>query len=428
MKKVKEKIQAYFREYEVLIKNRHVLKLLFAGLISSFGTKLSYLALLGKVARITDGSITDLGFLTIIGLFPSIVFGIFAGIIIDKVSRKKVMIASDLLNGLVILSVIFINDITFIYVAAFLKASVNVFRMPSQNAFEPNLVEKEDIPLLQSFKSSVNGISNIVSYSLAAVLVGLFGINFSFMADAATYFISAFLILTISLKESHLLKITKSSGKVWQTIKSDMNNFMKTVRLVWKIPKIKLIVMIESFIVFAMSMQGILIYVFIRETLKMGDQSEAAWGILLAALGVGSIIGSILLGVKIKYHKNSFKLFLNILLFDAVSLALFSLNTFFPVSILLFMALGIIAAGSNIIFNTIMQSTVNDENRGKIFASLGMLYDPIGAVSIFIGTTIAVIITAQGVLIIAAGLEALIAILIRFTPIYKKIDDGEENE
>jgi MFS family permease len=169
--------------------------------------------------------------------------------------------------------------------------------------------------------------------------------------------------------------------------------------------------------------QGILIYVFIKETLKMGDMAELAWGILLSSLGVGAVIGSVIIGVKVKHYRNKFRLFLNILMFDAVSFTLFLINKYFPLSVLLFAFLGVVGSAYMIILNSVLQAAVPDADRGKVFSVLAMLRGPVGVLSVFVGTTAATFITAQSVLLIAAAIEAIIAIGVRLTRAYKEVEE-----
>jgi MFS transporter, DHA3 family, macrolide efflux protein len=421
IKKILYNIKSLTGEYKNLIKNRRLMTLILAGIISSFGSKISYFALLRQVYVISDGEILSLGFLTIVQTIPSIAFGAFAGIIIDRLPRKWIMIVSDITNGLLTLGVIFANNLTLIYVLGFLKATVYVFRNPAQGAFEPNLIAKEDIPLLHSFKSSTNSLIQIVGSATGAAVVGFMGIRNAFVIDALTFWVSASLLITIIIKETHGLRTKEGKDN-----KKYLKEFTEGISIMWENSYIKLMIIIELFLTFAMAMQGTLIYFFIQQTLKMGDKAELAWGTLLSGLGVGTIIGSFVLGVKVKRHPNKFKLFLNVLLFDAFTFMLFALNTYFPLSFVLFTFLGAVSAASNIILHSVIQETVPDHNRGKVYSVISMLVGPIAILSNLVGTTGAKFITAQGVLLICAGLEAMIAIGVRFTRAFREVDQQNQ--
>jgi MFS family permease len=242
------------------------------------------------------------------------------------------------------------------------------------------------------------------------------GVKNAFMIDASTFLISAFLIGTLFIKETHVERNKHIFSSRY------MKQFIDGVSIMWKDGSIKLMLLIDLFVTFAMSMQGPLIYIFIKETLKMGDKAELAWGILLSSLGIGAIFGSLIIGILVKRYNNRFRLFLNVLLFDSVFFTGFILNKIFPVSIVIFAFLGCIGTAHMIILNTVIQNTASDEHRGKVFSTFAMLRSPVSIVSILIGTTAAEFITARNVLLIVAGVEALIAIGVRATKTYKAFD------
>ena len=417
IKKAITKIKVYSSEYKVVLKNSIIMRIIIAGFISSLGSKISYFALLRKVYILSDGKITDLGFLTIMEALPYMLFGAFAGMIIDRLPRKWIMVVSDFTCALVIISLIFVNDLKLLYLIAFIKSSVYVFRNPAQTALEPNLVAKSDVPLLNSFESSVNSITQIIGSALGAAVVGFAGVKNAFIIDSFSFIISALIIGTMYIKENHI--ITKEETIEKSKYKKE---FVDGISIMWKDGSLKLMLLIDLFVTFAMAMQGPLIYIFLKQTLKMGDKAEVAWGVLLSSLGVGAILGSLVIGILVKKYENRFRLFLNVLMFDSVFFTCFLLNRFFPISIVIFAFLGCIGTAHMIILNTVIQNTVSDKHRGKIFSTFAMLRSPMSIVSILIGTTAAEFITAKNVLLIVAGVEALIAFGVRGTRTYKEFD------
>lgn len=410
------KLKNYSSEYKNIITNKYLRRLITAGFISALGSKISYFALLRKVYTISNGKISDLGFLTIMEALPYMLFGALAGIAIDKLPRKWIMVASDLACAAIVLCLIFINDLRLIYLITFLKSFVYVFRNPAQSAMEPNLVSKEDIPLLNSFESSINSITQIIGASLGAAVVGFAGIGKSFIIDSSTFLVSALIIATIVIMESHVKESKKqSSGELTK-------GFIDGISVLWKDKGLKLMLLIDLFVNFAMAMQGPLIYIFLKQTLKLGNKAELAWGVLLSSLGVGAIFGSLIIGLMVKRYDNRFKLFLNVLMFDSVFFTMFLVNRNFPVSIIIFAFLGCIGTAHMIILNTVIQNTASDEHRGKVFSTFAMLRSPVSIFSILIGTTAAEVITAKNVLLLIAGVEALIAIGVRLTRTYKDFD------
>ncbi len=417
---IKQNLKSIKKEYKNLFQNKALMKIIIAGFVSSLGSKISYFALLKKVYDLSNGKITNLGFLAIAECIPFIFFGALAGIVIDRFSRKRVMILSDFFSGFVTLSIIFVNDLNLIYLIAFISALVNVFRIPAQRSFEPNLVEKEDIPLLNSFIAINNNLVLIVGSALGAAVVGFVGVRNAFVFDSVSFFISCAIIFTIFIKEAHLdIKNENKEGY--------LKEFKSGASIMWKNKTLKLILLIDQYVNFAMAMQGPLIYILLKQSFHLGSNAEVAWGILLSSLGVGAVLGSFAIGILVKKHKNKFRLFLNILLFDSVFFTLFIVNRYFPLSVVIFAFLGCIGTAHSIILNSTIQSIVPDESRGKVFSAIGMISSPISILSILIGTTGAEMISAQNVLLLTAGLEVLIAIGVRFTKTYIEYDSSLEN-
>ncbi len=419
-------------EYKIILKNPQVLKLVTADSISSLGNKITYFALLKKVYDISNGNVVDLGFLTIAQILPFILLGPFAGVLVDRVSRRRVMIIADLCNGIAILALSFINSIETIFAVALIASCFYTFRNPAQNAFGPNLVAKEDIALLNSFNSFFGSFIGIAGSAVGAAVIAFTGVATSFLIDAATFFISAAIIAGIQLNERHLEKVGDRTTKIEnphfkRILHQFKTDFESCVKLIRDSASLKLLLTLEMAISFLFGMQGMLFYLFIRETLQFGNKAELAWGVIMSNLGIGSIIGSVIFGLLIKRYPNRFKLFLKVLLFDGIVLAVFSVNTSFTFSILISFLLGIICAAPLIITNTILQETVVDKNRGKVYSFFSILDKPMVILSVFIGTATTKLITAQRAILLFALLEILTVIVIIYSKTYHTVNQEAEN-
>jgi len=417
-------LRGFLEQYGPLLRNRNFRRIILAGLISSVGSKISYFALLRKVYVISGGQITDLGFLAIVEMVPGMLLGPFAGVLVDRFRRKTIMLACDALNGLVILSLIFVQDLWLIYVVAGLSSLITTFRFPAQRALEPNLVERSQIVLLNSFNASTTSLIQVIGSALGGATVGFLGARTAFVIDAATFWVSALLITGLVIRETHMLQeaAEKAEEAAGGVVARQWRQFMRGASVLGENLKVRVVFLIEVFLMFAMSMQGTLIYFFLREGLQLGDKAEQYWGYLLSGLGIGGVVGSIILGVVIKRYANRIKLFLNVLLCDAAGLAGFLLSPFFPLSFVLFSSLGVIGAAHQIIINTILQEEVEDAKRGRVFSLLGIVAGPVSALSIFVGTVGAEYITARNVLLLAAVCEVAIALGIRLTSVYRRLE------
>lgn len=409
-------------QYGPLIRNPHIVRLVLAGFISDIGSRISYFALLRKVYIISGGSITDLGFLAIVEMVPGMLLGPVAGLLVDRFPRRRVMLLCDLANALIILSLVFVDHLAYIYVVAGLSSIVTVFRFPAQRALEPNLVEKTQIVLLNSFNASVRGVIQVVGAAIGGMTVGFLGAQVAFVVDSITFALSALLVLGIRVTETHVVLTHPEHSGTRAALRRQWNDFRQGVAVLGDNMKVRLVFLTQIFLTFAMAMQGTLIYYFLRETLELGDRAEQFWGYLLSGLGVGGIVGSFFVGLVVQRYPNRIRLYLNVLLVDAIALAAFLFSRDLTLSLAIFSTLGLIGAAHQIIINSVLQEEVEDAKRGRVFSLMGMFNGPVSAFSIFVGTVGAGLVTAQTVLLLAAACEACIALGLRFTASYRVVD------
>lgn len=421
MRKIFSKFVASLAEYRPILLNFRFMRLLMAGMISELGGVVTYFTLLRKVYTLSGGRVTDLGFLTIAQILPRVIVGPIAGVVVDKISRKKIMIISDILNGLIVINLIWIQDLRFIYLTSFFASLVNTFRNPAQDALEPNLVPQEQIILLNSFKASTMSLFRIIRTALGGMTVGFLSVTSAFTFDAITFFVSAAIISTLVIAEQHVHVKSEGAEKLTtrQMLKENVQDLKNGAQIIWGKVSVRMVFLINMFISLLMDMQGVLIYYFLKQTLQLGDQAEKVWGLLLSALGVGGIIGGLIIGSMVKNHRNRFQLFLDILFFDGVFFAAFLVNRYLPLSYVLFAGLGAIGSASGIILRTIIQEEVDDKNRGKVFGLMWTVLGPVSIFSISLGTAGAAAITAVNVLLVSAASELLIAVGLRFTKTYR---------
>ncbi|MDH3944615.1 MAG: MFS transporter, partial [Anaerolineae bacterium] len=123
-------------------------KLLWSGqVISNFGDAMTSLALLLLVNDLT-GSTAALATMAIMLAIPSLTFGLIAGVYIDRLDRKRIMIASDLLRGIIVLGFLLVDSpekVWMLYLFGFLQASVGTFFTPARAALLPNIVPREGL-------------------------------------------------------------------------------------------------------------------------------------------------------------------------------------------------------------------------------------------------------------------------------------------
>ncbi|MEZ4660658.1 MAG: MFS transporter [Caldilineaceae bacterium] len=177
-------------------------------LISDFGDAITQLTLVLLINRMTGGSTSAIANLLIALALPHATVGLVAGVFVDRWDRKRVMIVSDLLRGILVLAFILVgvqtdgadNRLWLLYTIAFLLSAVGAFFTPARSAIIPNVAPQEGLLAANTLsQTSMVGV-RVVGTAAAGVLVGVLGVFApAFVIDAITYFVSMWMISRIAL-------------------------------------------------------------------------------------------------------------------------------------------------------------------------------------------------------------------------------------
>ena len=149
---------------------------------------------------ITTGSALAAGFVFLVATLPNVLFGPFAGTLVDRWEHKEVMIVSDLLRAAVILLIpiaVTIN-VLLVYPLVFTVTTISIFFRPARRD-PPRIVDEEDLLTGNSALWIAEVAADVIGYPLAAVFVAALGtaLPLAFWIDAATYLGSALLLTAV---------------------------------------------------------------------------------------------------------------------------------------------------------------------------------------------------------------------------------------
>lgn len=198
--------------------------------ISQLGDRINQVAIAVMVAGAT-GSGVAVGAAFVSATLPNLLLGPIAGPFVDRWDQKKVMIVSDLLRGGMVLCIPFVAAVSLplLYPLLFGITTVSLFFRPAKAAAVPRILSEDDLVAGQAAVWTGETIADIAGYPLAGLLVGALGANIAlaFLLDAATYFISALLLLAIVIPPAARMIGTRMGGAVRQ--------FMSDLRDGWHV-------------------------------------------------------------------------------------------------------------------------------------------------------------------------------------------------
>jgi MFS family permease len=174
-------------------------------LVSMTGSGMTRFALTIWVYQET-GEATALAIVAIFSFAPAIFFSPIAGAIVDRVSRKKVMIASDLAAGLSTVALLILYstghlEIWHLWVAGFFASSFESFQFPAYSAAITTMVEKKHYTRANAMLGMVHSASIIVAPAAAGALLPFLGINGIMIIDIATFVFAIGMLLLVVIPD-----------------------------------------------------------------------------------------------------------------------------------------------------------------------------------------------------------------------------------
>lgn len=355
-----------------VLKNRNFLALWIGQIISQFGDRLAQMALIGLYLKQTAGislshSVPVMRNLFFFSTLPILLFSPVAGVYVDRWSRKKTLIATDLLRaGLILLIPLlagYTDGMWSIYGVIFLVFTVTCFFSPAKSAIIPNLVKKRELLAANSLSNITRLIAMIGGVTAGGIIVAWTGTKMSFYLDSLSFLLSGLAILAIRIKEDPPPEESKDGiRRVAKELVAGLNFIRKKKRVKF--------VATSLFILMGASGIGyLLVTVFVTKALNLGT---IGLSVLATFLGIGMLAGSLIyghFGEQIEREKVIVGGTLicgvcAVLLGGSKSLFLLSLG----VSII-----GFIASPIMIAAYTLTQELTPDRIRGRVFSALEVI-------------------------------------------------------
>jgi MFS family permease len=264
--------------------------------ISLFGDRINQIAI-GVLVLTTTGSALETGLVFLAATLPNLLLGPIAGPFVDRWDHKRVMVASDLIRaGLVlIIPVAAQASITLVYPLVFLVTTVSLFFRPAKAAVVPRIVSEEDLVPGNAAVWTGETLADIAGYPIAGLLVGALGaqIWLAFWLDAATYIVSAGLLLAIA--------IPPVAREVGPRVSGAVREFLDDLRAGWHVlrrePRLFQNTIVSTVAQLSVGTTIALTIVYGRDALDGRfipfPQNYAA---IDAAIGVGNLIGGFVVG------------------------------------------------------------------------------------------------------------------------------------
>jgi len=253
-----------------------------AQFVSIFGDFLAIFAVISRITFKLHGTPADVAVVMVSYMLPVAIVGPLAGVLVDRWRVKRVMIASDLIRGVLALLLVYAHGVPQIALVMALIGLVSSFFAPAQSVALRTLVPKDDLLAANAMLSQAFYAVRILSPAIAGAIVAWAGENVCFWFDGASFGFSAMMIsrLTIERPLTH-------EGSV----KALTHDFAEGNRFIWTHRALSFAFLASAAAMFMLSSFSPLISIYIRDSLHAGTMM---YGAISSMVGVGLIAGTVL--------------------------------------------------------------------------------------------------------------------------------------
>jgi len=341
-------------------------RLFFSGQsISLIGTWMTRVATSWLVYRLT-GSALLLGVVGFAGQIPTFLLAPFAGVLVDRLNRRKMLVWTQALAGLqslalAVLTIAKVINIQEVIWLSVFQGLINAFDMPGRQAFLVQMVEdKQDLGNAIALNSSMVNMARLVGPALAGLVIGAVGEGYCFLIDGISYLavIASLLMMRLNVAPARV-----SAAPMLEQLKEGWT-YVHTFR------PIRTILLLFALI----SLMGmpfmVLMPIFASKVLRGGPHTL---GFLLGASGVGALISAISLALRKSVRGLTTMIQISAGVFG-LGLICFGLSRVLLLSLFLMLIVGFGMMQGLAASNTVIQTLVPEDKRGRVMSYYTMAF------------------------------------------------------
>ena len=369
-----------------------------AQLVSTIGSALTDLAAGILVFQVTHSALS-VGLVLMVTALPTLIVGLVAGVFVDRFNRKRILLASDLLRGLLVLAIPFgvhTWGLPALYVIVFLAATVRQFFDPAWESVLPEIATEEELAGANSFLSISSFGTTAVGFAAAGLLAGI-NIDVPFYIDALTFLFSFGCVLFV--------RIGLLSGGESTTVGVVVANLKEGAQTLWRLPILRSLFLAGLPVFLSFGLWNTLL---LPMAIRALDATAFEYGLQEGLTSLGFVASALLMAKFYDRIPDGEWLVASIFLMGVFGV-LYGLAPNIQVGILLVTITGFLNSPSAIARRTLLQRNTPREMRGRVFSAFFVSRDVVFLVGMA-GAAFAdlidvrVLIVACSVVLVGAGL------------------------
>jgi MFS family permease len=385
----------------------HSFLLLWAGqFVSQIGDRLAALAFPWFVYEST-GSTLGTGAVFAIYTLPYVLFGAFAGVTVDRLDKRGLMIGMDVLRAALILAVpvVAARSIPAVYVLSFATATAGVFFDPARLAIIPEIVPPSRLLRANSLISTGENLTEILGWAAAGLIIASLSTSVAFEIDAATFAVSAVALALMRYR-------APAHAAAERTRRAFAHELKEGFRLLRGDPRLRANTVMIVVCTAGLGAVYPLTFFFAVDVLQGGP---GEFGVLEAVVGAGFFVGSLaLVAFAPRVHKG--RVMIGGLAVMGACVALVATTWSLWSAAVPLALFGIANAIVLIAVDTYLQEIVPQGIRGRVLGTRFTITQGMYAASVLAGAALAGVFDVTALLVVAGGVvvvSALVGLLSR---------------
>ena len=216
--------------------NANFRRLWIAQIVSENGDWFYTLAIYSLLLDLT-GKASSVALALVLQVLPHTLLGPIAGMVIDRLSRRQIMIATDLLRMVIVACMLLVRSqgaVWVIYPLLFLETVMVAFFEPARSAVIPNIVAEGDVIVANTLASATWSFDLAVGSVLGGLVAAWLGRDAVFVLNALSFLVSAWMISRMNFVESHADRANQhpeDQGAGWSSIRGGFNYIARDPKL-----------------------------------------------------------------------------------------------------------------------------------------------------------------------------------------------------
>jgi len=387
-------------------RNRDFCALWVGQLLSQIGDNFVIVAILFVISNLT-GSPLAIGMLALVATLPQVLLGLIGGVFVDRLDRKLVMIVSDIVRGLAVLALLFVqraDQLYILYVVSFVMVTGGLFFNPARNAVIPNIVSGEILLTANALTQASQIIALILGASIAGLIIGWIGPGFAFVFDSLSFAVSAATIATMSIPP-----LNPKPGKTERRVL--WNQLVEGLLFIKRSFPLRHVMITTAIATLGFGAIMVLGIVYLREELGIGAEG---FGFLYAFQGLGVVVGGAIIG-RFASNAHTNRVVGGCMVVLGLAIIAFAVAPSYPLVLAAVAIVGLSIVAARAALDTLTQRLVPDEKRGRVGSAVNMVIGASSSASLALSGLLGNMIGVQAVFIAAGAITIVSGVAAYYT-------------